>query len=409
MMTTLPTSDFEGMAVASFDTPTLLKHAAEQARARHYEKYFIVDVDSHHYEGSAMREIIKLMDSPLLRQMAESSQGGGAKRGSAVPSAIGYQDQSGRVTRYPLRDVEKTPPDEVRDVELTRRWMDSMGVDIALLFPTAMLQLSFHPLVEMQVALARAYNRWLVEKVLASETRIKTLLYLPMHDPDACYDIVNEMGSEPGVAGFIVVATHETPVHSNRLMRVYAAIQERNLPIAFHAHWNWRDGAFKQMNRFISAHAMGFVFYNMVHMTNWIINGMPERFPKLKTVWMESGLAWLPFMMQRLDNEYRMRTSEAPLLKKMPSDYMRDMYYSTQPMELTDMIALKDTFRQINAETQLMYSSDYPHWDFDLPSTVYDIPFLSEQARKNILGETAAHVFNLEIPKEKLARIPAPP
>ena len=54
------------------------------------------------------------------------------------------------------------------------------------------------------------------------------------------------------------------------------------------------------MNRFISVHALGFVFYNMVHLTNWIINGLPERFPKLKLMWIESGLAWVPFMMQRL-------------------------------------------------------------------------------------------------------------
>jgi predicted TIM-barrel fold metal-dependent hydrolase len=406
-MIMLPTSDIEGMAVAEFDTRTLLKHAAEQARARHYEKYFIVDVDSHHYESSAMREIVKYIDEPAIRHMAAAAAVGGAKGGVVLPSAIGYQDMNGRVTRYPLRNSEKTPPDEERDVELTRRWMDAMGIDVALLFPTPMLQLSFHPLVEMQVAMAKAYNRWLVEKVLAAESRIKTLLYLPLHDPDACLEIVNEMGDLPGVSGFVVIATHDIPVHSNRLMKVYAALEERNLPLAFHAHWNWRDGAFKQMNRFISAHALGFVFYNMVHLTNWVINGMGERFPKLKVIWMESGLAWLPFMMQRLDNEYRMRTSEAPLLKKMPSDYMRDMYYSTQPMEMTDMLGLKDTFRQINAETQLMYSSDYPHWDFDLPSTVYDIPFLSEQARKNILGETAAKVFNLEIPKEKLANIPS--
>ena len=45
----------------------------------------------------------------------------------------------------------------------------------------------------------------------------------------------------------------------------------------------------------------------MVHLTNWIINGLPERFPKLKVIWIESGLAWLPFMMQRLDHEYLMR------------------------------------------------------------------------------------------------------
>ena len=95
---------------------------------------------------------------------------------------------------------------------------------------------------------------------------------------------------------------------------------------------------------------------------------MGERFPKLPVIWIESGLAWVPFLMQRLDHEYMMRPSEAPLLKKKPSDYMRDMYYSSQPMEIQDHEALECTFRMINAETQLLYSSDYPHWDFDLPS-----------------------------------------
>ncbi|HUZ31655.1 MAG TPA: hypothetical protein VMV19_06065, partial [Xanthobacteraceae bacterium] len=67
--------------------------------------------------------------------------------------------------------------------------------------------------------------------------------------------------------------------------------------------------------------------------------------------------------MQRLDHEYMLRPSEAPLLKKKPSDYMRDMYYSSQPMEIQDYDAMATTFRMINAETQLLYSSDYPHWD----------------------------------------------
>jgi predicted TIM-barrel fold metal-dependent hydrolase len=99
--------------------------------------------------------------------------------------------------------------------------------------------------------------------------------------------------------------------------------------------------------------------------------------------------------MQKLDHGYMLRPSEAPLLKKKPSDYMRDMYYSSQPMEIQDMGALETTFRMMNAETQLMYSSDYPHWDFDLPSTISDLPFLTEKAKHNILGGTAARLFKL--------------
>ena len=99
--------------------------------------------------------------------------------------------------------------------------------------------------------------------------------------------------------------------------------------------------------------------------------------------------------MQRLDHEFMLRPSEAPLLKKKPSDYMRDMYYSSQPMEREDMTLLEQTFRVIDAENHLLYSSDYPHWDFDLPSTIYDLPFLSEKGRYNILGGTAARLFKL--------------
>src|SRR5262249_7861960 len=107
------------------------------------------------------------------------------------------------------------------------------------------------------------------------------------------------------------------------------------------------------------------------------------------------GLAWVPFLMQRLDHEYMLRSSEYPLLKKKPSDYMRTMYYASQPMEADNLRALACTFEMINAETQLLYASDYPHWDFDLPSRIWDLPFLSEKAKHNILGGNAARLFKL--------------
>ena len=101
--------------------------------------------------------------------------------------------------------------------------------------------------------------------------------------------------------------------------------------------------------------------------------------------------------MQRLDNEWMMRNSDAPLLKRLPSDYMREMFYSTQPMEMVNnREMLQATFNMINAETQLCYASDYPHWDMDLPSVIYDQPFLSAQAKRNILGGNAQKLFKLD-------------
>jgi predicted TIM-barrel fold metal-dependent hydrolase len=100
-------------------------------------------------------------------------------------------------------------------------------------------------------------------------------------------------------------------------------------------------------------------------------------------------------MMQRLDHEYLMRQSEAPLLKRLPSEYMQEMFYTSQPMEATNMKLLESTMEAIHAETQLLYASDWPHWDFDVPGKIAGLPFLSETAKRNILGENARRVFRL--------------
>jgi predicted TIM-barrel fold metal-dependent hydrolase len=200
------------------------------------------------------------------------------------------------------------------------------------------------------------------------------------------------------VIGFTVVTVRYKPVYDNAYMKTYALLEEMGKPIAFHAAYNWSDRLFATSNRFIVAHAFGFTMFNALACANWIVNAMPERFPKLKLIWIESGLAWIPWLMQRLDSEYRMRSSECPGLKKLPSEYMQDMYYTTQPLEFpNDPRLLESTFNAVNAETQLLWASDYPHWDMDLPSRIYDLPFLSQHAKRNILGENARRLFHLDV------------
>ena len=51
----------------------------------------------------------------------------------------------------------------------------------------------------------------------------------------------------------------------------------------------------------------------------------------------------------------------------------------------------------MNAETQLLFASDWPHWDFDPPASITTLPFLVREAKRNILGLNAARVFDLEV------------
>lgn len=380
------------------DTRDVLAHArAEAARA---PERFVVDVDAHVTETAFWNDIVDRIDNDVLRQMAASFR---EKPGSPPgllnhQPGMSFQDAYGRIPHQTAIAEATEAGGSHRLVQLVQRAMQSMGIHYQVIFPTPMLLLGMHPQAEVEVALGRAFNRWVTEEILPQDDGIKGLVYLPFNDPEESLKVAREFADAPGVIGYTVTATRNRPVHDNAYMRLYGFLEEVGKPLAFHAGFHWGDPSQLQLNRFLSMHAITFVYYNLLHLTNWVINGLPERFPKLKLLWVESGLAWVPFIMQRLDHEFLMRPSEAPLLKRRPSEYIREMYFTSQPLERTDMALTKATFDAIRADTQLLYSSDWPHWDFDLPSSIATLPFLDEAARRNILGLNAARIFGLDVP-----------
>jgi uncharacterized protein len=381
------------------DSREILANAHRDIARLHLDDYFIVDVDAHHVEFDSWTEILEHLENPVLRHNAISMTQNwpNAKQlaFSNHPVGLTFQDVFGRIPHQAElgEHVEKT--DEHRDLTLVRRAMDSMGIKMQVVFPQPMLEMGLHPEPDIVTAMTFAYNRWFTKTILPREKRVKTLLCLPFHDPDASLKMITEFGETPGVVGFMITSQRHAGVHKNMFMRIYRELEERGLPLAFHAGPTWGDTMTSTMNRFLSVHSMSFVTCNMTHMTNWIVNGLPERFPKLKVIWIESGLAWVPFMMQRLDHEYLMRQSDAPLLKRLPSEYIQEMFFTSQPLEVTMPHMLEATFEAVHADTQLMYSSDWPHWDFDVPARIAGLPFLDEQAKRNILGENARKLFHL--------------
>jgi len=200
----------------------------------------------------------------------------------------------------------------IADVILTRRAMDSLGIETGGVPDTdAVSRHASQP--EMEVWLGGAYNRWLIERILSGDDRIKSLVYLPFNTPEEAERTVEELGDKKGVIGFCVTSTRNKPVHHND----YIAPLRHDRGSAA-SRWPFTPAIIGRIPRlrpstgFSGMHALGFVWCNMVHMTNWVLTGFQKRFPKLKTLWVESGLAWVPFLMQRLDDQYLMRPSEAP-------------------------------------------------------------------------------------------------
>ena len=256
-MMELPSSDdIYSLKVDDFDTAKLLTNAARQRDERGLGDVFIVDADSHHYETESVAELLEYIEDPVMKQLSRSALGVARKSRGFPYSRVGYQDVGGRITREPLRQMEKTIPDgNHRDVQLALKRMDTMGIDISVLLPTPMMLLGMHPQAEFEAQVALAYNRWLVEKVLSGSNRLKSFAYLPFNDPEMAYRIVQEFKDVPGIIGFLVTSVRSNAVHENVYAKTYAAIQEAGKVLSFHTGYDWDDPTFGSPSRFVAVQA----------------------------------------------------------------------------------------------------------------------------------------------------------
>jgi predicted TIM-barrel fold metal-dependent hydrolase len=134
----------------------------------------------------------------------------------------------------------------------------------------------------------------------------------------------------------------------------------------------------------------------MTHLTDMIVRGTPVRFPDLEFVYQEAGLGWVPYMMRRLDNEYSEKREDAPMLEQMPSEYIRDQFYFTsQPVEGSKDSQYITSIVDLMGVNNLMFSSDYPHLDFDHSGELLRAlrgSFTGEELN-NVYGQTALDVY----------------
>src|SRR5580658_4485902 len=183
------------------DTSDLLAHAKRDSIRRKYRDWLICDIDAHHVETVSWKEIITYIEDPAVRQQAihfQNERVGAPPYGLNGDLGLRYQSVGGRI---PHQDGQREIVEDTgvhRDVILTRRAMDSLGIDNMVVFPTPMLFLGMHPQAEMEVWLGGAYNRWLIERILSGDDRIKSLIYLPFNTPKEAERTVEELGDKQG-------------------------------------------------------------------------------------------------------------------------------------------------------------------------------------------------------------------
>jgi predicted TIM-barrel fold metal-dependent hydrolase len=169
------------------------------------------------------------------------------------------------------------------------------------------------------------------------------------------------------------------------------------LPIAMHIT---REGSMQSMTPvgYSSYHieVMGsWSHYYVNHLASLIFDGVFDELPDLRVVFVEGGFSWLTPAMWRFDRYWQELGAEVPNVKRRPSDSIRQQIrITTQPFE--EPKNPRDVIKLIEAgglQDMLMFSSDYPHWDYDDPRFIAGR--LPASWRDKVLFENARELYNL--------------
>lgn len=372
-----------------------LDNAVTQAKERNLYDLDIVDADCHQKEPLSL--IAGYIKDKELRRVFMSPDPDdpfvtGKDTGDRFETSAKKDIRRGYRKRPEVSEPNPQPPEEVIDV-FTRR-MHDVGIKRSLLFPTNLFALAMDPRRKLEVDASRAYDEFYLDRFADRYPEMISPLAVPVNTPNAAAEMIEDFGSEKSIVGVMVPSMTPSLAGSDDWDPIYEAAQKKGLPICMHGS-NYFGGMLQDFGKFIGAFTLSRPVTLATQLANIVYNAVPVRFPRLKYVFIEGGVGWIPWIMGRMDSVYLMRKEEAPLLDKPPSEYVREFYFTTQPLEFASQESLKYCFDAFDAENHLMFSSDYPHWDFDVPSMIYDLPFLSETAKKKILGENAAKLFKI--------------
>jgi hypothetical protein len=98
-----------------------------------------------------------------------------------------------------------------------------------------------------------------------------------------------------------------------------------------------------------------------------ICEGVFRKFHELKFVFLESDFAWLPGYLWRLTKFWRSLRMEIPWVDREPGEIVRErVRFALQPMDApTELDAFRRLMQHMDSDRLLLFSSDYPHWQFD--------------------------------------------
>jgi uncharacterized protein len=246
---------------------------------------------------------------------------------------------------------------------------------------------------EFMTALASAYNDWQIKEWLEPEPRLRGSVHVVSHDPIAAAREIDRVAEHPQIVQVFLPTVTNRQYGDRFYWPIYEAALRHDLALTLH-HGIETQTVLGRPRYYIEWHTVAAPQANMNQLLSLVCNGVFDEFPDLRVVLLECGVAWLPWFMWRLDQQYRELRTNVPWVKRLPSEHIRDcVRIATQPMNDITPKQFLQIVELSESEEMFVFATDYPHYDADSVDAVLPKTAIPDELRERIRWRNALETF----------------
>jgi predicted TIM-barrel fold metal-dependent hydrolase len=222
---------------------------------------------------------------------------------------------------------------------------------------------------DMAAALCSAVNDWVAKELLDVEPRLRASILLPAQDVELSLREIERLAPDKRFVQALFLAMGEAPLGRRSNWPLFAACEKHGLAVGIHAGSTYRHAptyagwpSYRVEDYVAQAGAFE------TQLLSLIAEGVLQRYPALKVVLIESGFTWLPHFLWRVNKTWRGTRAEVPWIDRPPAGIVRDhVRFTLQPVDAPkgEPEVLARTIEHVGFDDFLLFSTDYPHWQFE--------------------------------------------
>lgn len=277
---------------------------------------------------------------------------------------------------------------EMTNVDTRLADMDRLGIESQVIYPTLFLAYLTDD-ANLDVGLARAYNRWMAQAWAKSSNRLRWVVVPPLKSIEESIKEI-QIGKESGAVGVFFRGLEGTLTLDNPyFFPLYEEARKLDLPICVHighgAPWLMQYFNLERNHNFVHSRMLPLIAFRDI-----VFNRIPEQFPGLRFGFVEASSSWVPFLVHILRRVLRDRWKHAS-----PADLFREyrLFVACEADEDICYVA------KYTGEDHLFIGSDYGHTDpsseRDLVGTIKARSDVPEELKEKILCENARTFYGI--------------